>query len=85
MTSRRYWLAVSPLLLATGLLYSVFLLPYVQTFHIKGDDFASILNSAEQYHPDPALWFTRGFSNYVVNFPDLPQLRSDFCRRTFWA
>jgi hypothetical protein len=74
--------------MVVGFVYSVFLFPYVQTFHIKGDDFASILASARQYHPDPALWVTRGFSNYVASFPDLPQLRTDFCRpvvnATFW-
>jgi|SRR5208337_4437342 len=80
MTPRRYWLAVSSLLLATGILYSVFLLPYVRTFHISGDDFAPILDSARQYHPHPALWVTRGLSNYLVSFPDLPQHRVDFCR-----
>jgi hypothetical protein len=80
MTSRRYWLAVSSLLLATGLLYSVFLLPYVRTFHINGDDFPPILASARQYDPHPALWVTRGFTYYSFSFPDLPQLRTDFCR-----
>jgi hypothetical protein len=76
------------MLLASGLLHSVFLSPYVRTFHIKGDDFALILNSARQYRPDPALWVTRGYSNYFVSFADLPQLRTDFCRlvvnATFW-
>jgi len=80
MTSRRYWLAVSSLLLATGLLYSVFLLPFGRTFHIRGDDFPPILASARQYHPDPALWVTRGFSNYFVSFPDLPQHHTDYCK-----
>lgn len=88
MTSHRYWLAVSSLLLATGLLHSVFLLPYVRTYHIIGDDFALVLNSARQYHPHPASWVTRGFSNYFVSFPDLPQHHTDFCRpvvnATFW-
>ena len=80
MTSRKYWLLVASMLLASGLLHSVFLLPYVRTFHIKGDDFPPILNSARQYHPHPALWVTRGFSNYNISFPDLPQHHTDFCR-----
>jgi hypothetical protein len=66
----------------------VFLLPYVRTFHIKADDFALILNSARQYHSNPALWVTRGFSSYFVSFPDLPRMHTDFCRpvvnATFW-
>jgi hypothetical protein len=88
MTERKYWLVVASLLLATGLLYSVFLLPYVQTFHIKEDDFPPILDSAEQYHPKPFLWVTRGFSSYFAAFPGLPQTHTNFCRPvvnvTFW-
>jgi hypothetical protein len=68
--------------------YSILLLPYLRAFHINTDDFALILHSARQYHPDPGLWITRGFSSYFVNFPDLPQLHTDFCRpvvnATFW-
>jgi hypothetical protein len=76
------------LLLGTCILYSVLLLPYVRTYHIKEDDFALILDSARQYHPHPALWITHGFSNYFVNYPDLPQHGTHFCRpvanATFW-
>ncbi len=80
MTRRKYWLVVASLLLATGLLYSVFLLPYARTYHVNGDDLAPILNSARQYHPDPTLWITSGFTYYSFSFPDLPQHRTDFCR-----
>lgn len=62
MSLRRCWLATGPLLMVIGLVYSVFLFPYVQTFHIKGDDFAVIFNSARQYHPNPASWVTQGYS-----------------------
>jgi len=88
MTSRKYWLVVGSLLLASGLLYSVFLLPNVRTFHIKGDDFALVFNSARQYHPNPASWVTRGYSSYFNNYPGLPELPTGFCRPvvngTFW-
>ncbi|MGD0458060.1 MAG: hypothetical protein ABSC21_09975 [Terriglobia bacterium] len=88
MTGRKYWLVVASLLLGTGLLYSVFLLPYVRTFHIKDEDFPLIFNSARQYHPNPALWVTRGYSSYFDPFPDLPHLNTHFCRpvvnATFW-
>ena len=88
MTSRKYWLLVASLLLATGLLYSIFLLPYVRTYHIRGDDFALILNSARQYRPNPASWVTRGYSSYFVSFPVFFQHHYDFCRpvvnATFW-
>jgi hypothetical protein len=88
MSTRRYWLSASSLVFAAGLLYSVFLLPYVRTFHISGDDFALVLNSARQYHPNPLLWLTRGFSSYFVAYPDLPERHTDFCRplvnATFW-
>jgi len=94
MAPGRYWLSMLVLVLAIAVTYSVFLSPYVRTFHIKADDFALILNSARQYHRDPALWVTRGYTSYFVDFPDLPPAstfpghRTDFCRpvvnATFW-
>jgi hypothetical protein len=79
---------VGSLLLATGLLYSVFLLPYARTFHIKSDDFALVFNSAWQYHPNPASWVTRGYSSYFNAYPGLAESNTAFCRpvvnATFW-
>jgi hypothetical protein len=54
MTPRRHWLAVSSLLLATGLLYSEFLLPYVRTYHIKGDDFPRLRSQKHVMVREPA-------------------------------
>ena len=94
MAPGRYWLSVLVLVLATAVAYSVFLSPYVRTFHIMADDFALVLNSARKYHRDPALWVTRGYTSYFVAFPDLPPASTfpghgtDFCRpvvnATFW-
>jgi len=94
MAPGRYWLSVLVLVLATAVAYSVFLSPYVRTFHIMADDFALVLNSARKYHLDPALWVTRGYTSYFVAFPDLPPASTfpghgtDFCRpvvnATFW-
>jgi len=88
MTGCKYCLVVASLLLASGLLHSVFLLPYARTFHINRDDFALVFNSARQYHPNPASWVTSGYSSYFNTYPALPQLHTAFCRpvvnATFW-
>jgi hypothetical protein len=88
MTLRRWWLALGPLLMVIGFVYAVFLFPYVQTFHIRGDDFALILHSARQYHPNAFLWIARGYSSYFDSFSELPHYDFGLCRpvvnATFW-
>lgn len=43
----------------------------IRDFHLRGDDFPLVLNSARQFidAPDMLLWFTEGYSKYFDNYP----------------
>jgi hypothetical protein len=44
------------------------------------DEFPLIVNSAVMYHPHPLTWFTRGYSDYFIVYPQLTDGQTNFLR-----
>ncbi len=45
-----------------------------------GDDFSLIVHSTHLFHPSPAEWLHRGFSNYFYPYPDISVAYTNFLR-----
>ncbi|MDB4907289.1 MAG: hypothetical protein JWO05_2073 [Gemmatimonadetes bacterium] len=55
----------------TVLVFAALLWPHYGSYAVRGDAAALVLHSARFYGPSASEWFTRGFTDYFVSYPEV--------------